>query len=230
MDRAERIETEWTAEAFLETDQRAFGSAWRYELVDGQIIAHAAPAPDHGAIIAGLTAALVRQRRQISASARRQSCRSKQRLRACSIQQNEALIVEQALSRLRGHPDRCRPEAGSGAVPKRKQRNTARIPDVMIRYRGGNPRVTFEVLSPSDLKNPRAFDRKRKDLQDVEGVQEIIEIYQTETLIHAYRRDPKGEWVFESLREITDTLNLPSVGISVPLAEIYEFTTPAYDE
>jgi Uma2 family endonuclease len=192
VDRAERIETEWTAEAFLETDQRAFGSAWRYELVDGQIIAHAAPAPDHGAIIAGLTAALV--------------------------------------SRLRGHPDRCRPEAGSGAVPKRKQRNTACIPDVMIRCRGGNPRVTFEVLSPSDLKNPRAFDRKRKDLQDVEGVQEIIEIYQTETLIHAYRRDPKGEWVFESLREITDTLNLPSVGISVPLAEIYEFTTPAYDE
>jgi len=192
MDSAERSETEWTAEAFLETDQRAFGNAWRYELVDGQIIAHAAPAPDHGAILSGLIAALA--------------------------------------NRLRGHPDGCRPEVGSGAVPKRKQRNTARIPDAMIRCRGGNPRVTFEVLSPSDLKNPRAFDRKRKDLQDVEGVQEIIEIYQTETLINAYRRDAKGEWVFESLREVTDTLNLPSVGITVPLTEIYEFTTPAYDE
>jgi len=40
----------------------------------------------------------IRQRRQISASARRQSCRSKQRLRACSTPQAEATIVEQALS------------------------------------------------------------------------------------------------------------------------------------
>jgi TonB family protein len=39
----------------------------------------------------------VRQRRQISASARRQSCRPKQRLRAWSTPRNEAVIVGQAL-------------------------------------------------------------------------------------------------------------------------------------
>jgi Uma2 family endonuclease len=80
MDVAERVRTAWTAEEFLATDQDEFGDAWRYELVDGRIIAHDAPAPDHGAIVAGLAAALG--------------------------------------LRLRGHPDGCRPEAGSGAAPQ----------------------------------------------------------------------------------------------------------------
>ena len=44
------------------------------------------------------TASIVRQRWQITASARRQSCRLKQRLRACSTPRSEAIIVEQALS------------------------------------------------------------------------------------------------------------------------------------
>jgi predicted transposase YbfD/YdcC len=41
---------------------------------------------------------LLRHRRQISASARRQRCRFKQRLRARSTQQLDSLIVERALS------------------------------------------------------------------------------------------------------------------------------------
>ena len=55
-------------------------------------------------------------------------------------------------SRLRGNPDGCRPESGSGAVPKAAQRATARIPDAMIRC-GEHPKVMFEVISPSELRN-----------------------------------------------------------------------------
>lgn len=51
-------EQDWTAERFLETDQHEFGNAWRYELVGGRIVGHAAPSPEHGAIVAGLTGAL----------------------------------------------------------------------------------------------------------------------------------------------------------------------------
>jgi Uma2 family endonuclease len=110
-----------TADEFLETDQREFGDAWRYELVDGRIVAHAAPRPDHGAILSLLNAALV--------------------------------------SRLRGRRDGCRAESGSGAVPKRQQRNTARIPDAMIRC-GEHPRVVFEVVSPSESSlSPRSTRR-----------------------------------------------------------------------
>ena len=48
----------WTAEDFLRTDQREFGVAWRYELIDGRIVAHAAPTPAHVKIVAALTGAL----------------------------------------------------------------------------------------------------------------------------------------------------------------------------
>jgi Uma2 family endonuclease len=64
MDTAERIAGKiWTADEFLATDQRAFGDAWRYELVDGVIIAHPAPSPDHGAILSLLSAALANRLR-----------------------------------------------------------------------------------------------------------------------------------------------------------------------
>lgn len=109
------------------------------ELVDGRIVSHAAPSPDHGAILSGLTTALE--------------------------------------NRLRGHPD-CRPEAGSGAAPGITA-DYARIPDAMVRC-GKLPRVVFEVVSPSELRAWRARDEKRDHLQNVEGVQEIVELYQRE--------------------------------------------------
>ena len=130
----------WTAEEFLRTDQREFGDAWRYELVDGRIVAHTAPTPAHAKIVAALTGALT--------------------------------------ARMSGK-DGCFPESGSGAAPGNQQQANARIPDVMIRCRG-LPRVLFEVLSPSELKRWRERDRKRLDEQDITGVEEIIEIYQSE--------------------------------------------------
>ncbi len=185
MDTVERAERHWTADEFLTTDQHEFGPGWRYELVAGRIVAHAAPSPDHGAIVSGLTAALA--------------------------------------PRLRGNSLGCRPESGSGAAPARKQRNTARIPDAMVRCRGV-PRVVFEVVSPSELKDWRARDLKRRDLQDVEGVAEIVEIYQDDMAVHVYRREADGKWLFEAIGGADGILRLPSIGIEVPLAEIYEFT------
>jgi len=118
----------WTADAFLRTDQHAFGDAWRYELVEGVIVARAAPSPDHGAIRSGLTAALATQ--------------------------------------LAGRPNGCRPEAGSGDVP----------------------RVAFDVVSASELRNWKARDQRREHLQGIAGIQEIVEICRREAAIHVYRR------------------------------------------
>lgn len=174
----------WTAENFLTTDQHVFGDAWRYELVNGSVVAHAAPSPEHGAILAGLTGALA--------------------------------------NRLRGNPDGCRPESGSGAVPKTAQRATARIPDALVRC-GDHPRVMFEVISPSELRNWTERDAKRHDLQAVAGAQEIVELYQSERACHIYRRLPDGSWSFEALGGGNAILHLPSVGLEIPLAEIYAF-------
>jgi Uma2 family endonuclease len=176
----------WTAEEFLRTDQHEFGDAWRYELVDGQIIAHAAPSPDHAAILSGLTAALA--------------------------------------NRLRGSQDGCRPEAGSRAAPRTQQRATARIPDATVRC-GDLPRVVFDVVSPSELRAWRAGNQRRRHLQDVAGVQEIVEIYQDEASVHVYRHEDGGQWSFDAIDGLDAVLHLRSVGLDIPLSEIYEFVS-----
>lgn len=184
MDTAERpVPLAWTAEEFLATDQRTFGDAWRYELVDGRIIAHAAPSPEHGAILSLLSAALV--------------------------------------ARLRGRRDGCRAESGSGAAPLHRQHNTARIPDAMVRC-GEHPRVVFEIVSPSELRTWRARNRKRRDAQQTEGVQEIVELYQEEVSAHIYRRESDGTWSFDAMDGRGAVLTLRSIGIEIPLGELYE--------
>ena len=172
----------WTAEAFLAADQHAFGDAWRYELVDGAIVAHAAPSPDHGAIVSAPTTAIDK--------------------------------------RLEARPrSGCRTESGSGAAPGSQQRSTARVPDAIVRRRE-HPRVTFDVVSPSELRAWRARDRRRQHLQDIEGVQEIVEIYQAEAAVHLYRRNAAGEWAFSPINGLDAVLALESLDSAIPLAGI----------
>ena len=112
------------------------------------------------------------------------------------------------------------------------QRPTARIPDAMIRC-GEHPRVMFEVISPSELRNWTERDAERGDLQAVEGAQEIVELYQSERACHVYRRLPDGTWSFEAQGGADAILRLPSVGLEIPLSEIYAFADlpePGADE
>ncbi|HET6307162.1 MAG TPA: Uma2 family endonuclease [Rhodopila sp.] len=185
MDTAARDSPFLDADAFLRTDQLVFGTAWRYELVRGAIVAHAAPSPEHAVILGNLAGELY--------------------------------------ARLRGHAE-CRVEIGSGAVPRYERRDTARIPDATIRC-GRNPRVLFEVISPSELQHKRQWDQKRSDLQAVEGVQEIVEIFQDEMLAHLYRRQD-SDWTFQSIAGPDATIALPSVGLTVPLAALYDRVEP----
>jgi Uma2 family endonuclease len=172
-----------TADDFLTTDQRSFGSAWRYELVNGRIVAHDAPSPEHGAVGANLTYELI--------------------------------------SRMRGHSSGCRVEIGSGAVPKQEQHNTARIPDIMIRC-GDQPRVVFEVISPTDLRNPRTMEQRRDDLQRVEGVREVVELYQDRIAVRIYRPAADGTWTADGIEGADAVLEIRSVGLTIPLGALYE--------
>jgi Uma2 family endonuclease len=183
------IPTNLTADEFLAADQRSFGPAWRYELIEGQIVAHAAPSPKHGRILAGLMRALG--------------------------------------NRLSGNNHGCYPEAGSGAAPEREQHNTARIPDAMMRCQE-LPRVTFEIISPSELEDWRARDRKRLDVQEVKSVTEIVEIYQEQVALHVYRKTASGTWDFSQKGGANAVLDLFGAGdhLSIPLSEIYEFAMP----
>ena len=158
MDTAARSSPFLDAEAFLRTDQSEFGTAWRYELVRGAIVAHAAPSPEHGVILGNL--------------------------------------VAEIHNRLRDHSD-CRPEVGSGAAPDATSATppASRTPHDSLR------KVTSGVVRsglPVGAQHKRQWDQKRADLQAVEGVQEIVEIYQDEMLAHAYQRHGAG-WVFVSI-------------------------------
>lgn len=181
MGKLDRVEPSWTAETFLKSDLHISGDAWRYELVDGAVVAHAGPAPLHGVIAGNVMFALK--------------------------------------SRMKGHP--CRAEFATAAVPRDQQRPTARIPDLLVRC-DRLPRTLFEVVSPSELRDWRGRNRKRRDEQDVEGVQEIVEIYQSQASVHLYRKGAVGEWVFEAADGMEGVLILRSVGIDLPLAEIYD--------
>jgi Uma2 family endonuclease len=173
---------QWTADEFVVTDQAVFGDAWRYELVDGRVIAHDAAEPDHGALVAGVAGALVRRRSALSAG--------------------------------------CRPEAGSAATPRSEQRKTARIPDVMVRC-GPRPRVVFDVISKAEGRDWRGRDLKRQHLQAVAGVQDIVELSQDEAAAHVYRLIPGGGWLFEAVSGADAVLRLASIGLKIPLQEIY---------
>jgi Uma2 family endonuclease len=82
-------------------------------------------------------------------------------------------------------------------------------------------------VPPSELRAWRARNQRRRHLQDVEGTEEIVEVYQDEAALHVYRRGQNGQWAFDAVDGLESVLSLLSVGIDVPLSEIYEFVAIA---
>ena len=181
MDTAARNSPFLDADAFLRTDQSEFGTAWRYELVRGAIVAHAAPSPEHGVILGNLAG--------------------------------------ERHSRLRSHPE-CRSEVGSGAAPQYEQRDTARIPDAMIRcgqtssrvVRGGLPvGAAAQAAVGPEASGPASRRGRAGDCRDLPGRDA------------GARLSAAGAgWVFELIAGPDAQVALPSVGITVPLAALYE--------
>jgi hypothetical protein len=60
---------------------------------------------------------------------------------------------------------------------------------------------------------------------DVAGVQEIIELNQGAALAHIYRREGAASWQFDAIDglDFVPIISLKSVGIEIPLSEVYEF-------
>lgn len=98
-------------------------------------------------------------------------------------------------------------------------------PDVMVACKPGewdknfvrNPRLVAEVLSPST----QHIDRREKALnyRRVGAIEEYLVLSQTERRVLVYRRaDP---WQLETVCGPEAVVALRSVGISMPMAEIY---------
>lgn len=83
-----------------------------------------------------------------------------------------------------------------------------------------NPTVLFEVLSDST----EAYDRGQKfaNYRQIESLQEYVLVSQSEVLVERFQRNPDNTWTLTESRGIDSQLALNSVGIAIPLREIYD--------
>lgn len=83
-----------------------------------------------------------------------------------------------------------------------------------------NPRVIFEVLSPSTEKYDRGI--KLQYYRSIESLQDYILIAQDQIRIEQYTRQDAHTWTLRDYESPSDTLRIESIGVSLPLAAIYD--------
>ncbi|MEQ1829353.1 MAG: Uma2 family endonuclease [Pirellula sp.] len=82
-----------------------------------------------------------------------------------------------------------------------------------------NPSVIVEVLSESTEKYDRG--RKASHYRQILSLKDLILISQEEVSVERYTRQSDGNWLFVEYRTLDQYLELESVGVVIPLAEIY---------
>ncbi|HEX8072745.1 MAG TPA: Uma2 family endonuclease [Pyrinomonadaceae bacterium] len=84
-----------------------------------------------------------------------------------------------------------------------------------------NPRVIFEVLSPSTER----YDRGKKFMRycsAVETLTDYVLVSQDMPLLEHLERQADGRWLHAFVRGLTEKLRLPSVDCEVRLSEVYD--------
>ncbi len=83
-----------------------------------------------------------------------------------------------------------------------------------------NPRVIFEILSPST----EAYDRGEKFelYQHLPSLQEYILVAQNRARVDRFTREPDGQWRLKSFAGLEDALEIESLKCRIPLALVYE--------
>jgi len=89
------------------------------------------------------------------------------------------------------------------------------------------PVLIVEVLSPSTEETDRKV--KLADYRSMPSVQEVLLIDPNRLYAEVHRRFEGGLWVTDLLRHGGDVLRLQSVGLAVPLSELYA-GLPALEE
>jgi Uma2 family endonuclease len=84
------------------------------------------------------------------------------------------------------------------------------------------PTVIIEILSPS-TKN---YDRGEKFTlyRDIPALKEYILVDTAVIRIEAFRINDRGQWELEEYKSVEGIFRIPSIGASLPVADIYEGT------
>jgi len=83
-----------------------------------------------------------------------------------------------------------------------------------------NPVALFEVVSPTTEKYDRGL--KLQHYRTIPSLQEYILVDQNQILIEQYTRQDSNVWTLRDYQRLEDELPLASIGISLPLARIYD--------
>lgn len=82
-----------------------------------------------------------------------------------------------------------------------------------------NPTVLFEVLSQST----EAYDRgvKAAHFRRLESLSAYVLIAQDSPQVEMHARASDGSWAISDYHDLGDRMDLPAIGLSIPLREIY---------
>ncbi len=126
--------------------------------------------------------------------------------------------------RLRGGP--CRPHTAD--LASRMTAGNVRRPDVSIDCSRGRPNdlttaeptVFFEVLSPST----RSYDFivKAEEYRHLPTLRHFVLVDPGRAKANVFTRLQDGSWVSHEAIGLEATIELPAVGLSLPLSELYE--------
>ena len=86
------------------------------------------------------------------------------------------------------------------------------------------PTLVIEVLSKSTEARDRGW--KFEQYQALPSLQQYVLISQYRILVDSFVRTSHGTWELTPLRQADDVLQLPTLGLSIPLAAIYERISP----
>jgi len=83
-----------------------------------------------------------------------------------------------------------------------------------------NPTLLVEVLSPSTER----YDRIAKSsyYRTMESLAEHLLVAQDEIRVEQYVKQPGGEWLLFEFLALDSTVQLPSIGCSLQLSEVYD--------
>jgi Uma2 family endonuclease len=95
-----------------------------------------------------------------------------------------------------------------------------------------DPVVIFEILSPRSANDD--LGGKKAEYQALPSVRSYIVLQQTHRSAQAFRRieettpddETSGEWTFEFVVGSDAVIALPEIGVTIPLAEIYDGVLP----
>jgi len=134
--------------------------------------------------------------------------------------------VQQGLLRTLGNRLLGAPCRIVGSEVKVRTHTSVRYPDAVITCTRPDPSATFapdpvvifEVLSKSTARLD--LGAKSAEYQSIPTLRAYVVLGQSSVTAQVFRRDEQGEWNYEVL-DATGTLELPEVGVSAPLAEVY---------